>query len=170
MKRFFQRAVTTALMSGAVIAATAPAAPAAEIVSGICDDSGVVKVCIKEYAPTRVNEPLYTVQNGDEISIAKVAAYRDIYALGTRTFTCVTPVVDGVERDACGSLGFTRIERYPLVDETPVSAHTQETAEYARVYICEADLTVTVLGNGERNKPTLTVCGTGMPTLGTWGT
>ena len=165
MKRSVQRALTTVAVAGGLVAAATPPASAAVIVGGICG-TGTVRVCIEEVEATRVNREVFAVAPGSEIPVGSVAAYLDSYALDTIQFPCVTPVVNGVEQDICGRLGFRRVARVmTLVEPTAVGVPVPSVTTLATLYICEADLTATAATFGIEKEPILALCQTGMPTF-----
>lgn len=169
MKKHFLRAAATALTAVGVLAVATPHASAAVLLLP-CRDDGIVRVCVTETAQTNVRRELYTVKQGTDVNIGSVAAYLDRYRLGTLTFTCVTPVTNGTEHDACGLFGFTRESRTPLVPHTEINVNVPQVGVLMTVYVCEATLVATAAGNGVDGETILTVCETGMPALPAFGT
>jgi hypothetical protein len=150
------------VLAGAVMAAAAVAPTGASAIAiGPCQNLGLVDVCLSEVGPTAVGAQLYKPVPGAHLSAGDIAAYLDTYQLGAIQLHCVTPVVNGTEVDACGTVGLTRVAREILVGDTDLGTDVPRLEESIKVYVCTATLKLLVAGNGTTGTPVFTVCASG---------
>ena len=160
MTKLLTRALVPAVGALAVVAATAPSAAAGSFRP--CDEYKT-EVCYTETGTTNV---AYGIPNlawgGGGTHLGDVAAYLDIYRVPVGTggvnIPCVTPVENGIERDACAALGFTRVNRTELFTLGLTLDTPQVSGSLVTVYVCTAEVTATVENVGVTDIPTLTVC------------
>lgn len=160
MNKHVRRAAVSAAATAAVLTAAVPGAEAATLIP--CN-GGSTQVCFTEIGPTNVSYSIPNTGPGTTINVADVDAYLDIYSIpfgtGSVQIPCITAIVNGAEQDTCGQLGLTRFSRTSLVKQgAGVPVPSVGNTYLATVYVCEAELTATVLDVGIKNFPTLTVC------------
>lgn len=158
--RTLVRALIPAVMTAGIVAVGAAPASAATI-PGCTTAANPVIICFTEDAP--ILGPVHVSNVAlDSVNVGHIVGYLDDYAydygLGVAHFSCVSLIVNGNVQDPCGSLFGTPTNRVPLFD-TPVDAYTPRPSDsFVDLYVCRAELDVTVDGRGITDQQVVTLC------------
>jgi len=123
---------------------------------GSCSSVGGVPVCAS-YTPGTQRTP-YTV-SGPATAAVPVAGYVDVYEFtlpngGTATLPCVVLST----ANPCTAAGGRYVSRVATLGPATAAVPTGSLAPLATVYVCDANLVLTVSGFGITSSPAYAVC------------